>query len=242
MMKFTVNIRKRHLIAFLFSFVLFLGVYFVMAQTATSNPRHDSNEVWVRDITKPGHPTFVAQTLESWLGWLGGKVLDNSQDITNLQNSVPQVVEGREVYLGRVTIPVSSSTSTIQASSFSGISRVRFNIVSGGAFGCPVGTNVICGSGNPISNGAWACACDSTGQRATGTSCIGGNPPSISFGVVPHSGEVSGHIIQSGFSRILVSSCGSAPFGNKVIDVYATPQVIKVGNTRFGDIRPIQGY
>jgi len=83
-MKFTINIKKLHFVILLFVIIV-VGVVWAQQQTLpTPNPGHNSGEILVRAITQPGHPTFINQTLESWLGWLGGKVLDNSQDITAL--------------------------------------------------------------------------------------------------------------------------------------------------------------
>jgi len=250
-MRFTINVRKRHLIVFLFSFVLFLGVYFVIAQTANSNPRHDSDQVWVKAISRGGS-NFVAQGLEDWLGWVGDGVNDLDGRVDSLESN--DIIEGPEVYAGNFQWnSISGSnvintylSSSIPKSYLNGISKIRFrwkNTASPSAHICPENTDIICGNGNPATSSSWSCTCvypqsGTSGQVSTIITGSGSCSPIgsgftnwVTFNV--QGGSQS--IWLNGFSSINVEFChASNNIGTADIDVYVTPYVLRYDGYRIG--------
>lgn len=239
-MKITVNIKKRYVFAIIGVIVLFFGVFFVMGQTATSNPRHDSDQIWVKSFVIAGGNS-VAQSLENWLLFLANGINTLDGRVDAIEPHYTRIVEeGPEIYAGTFNSGTVNhySTLNIPKSYLNGISKIRFkwrgNFVNA-AYLCPENADIICGNGNPAGPGSWSCTCIQPQGSAGGqsqnliTGTCSGSANWVTFNV--RSVSTSTSVWLNGFTTIDVEFChAAANTGSGTIDVYVTPYVIRTNS------------
>ena len=225
-MKITINIKKIYIIAVL-SVALLLVV--VIAQTPnTPNPGHTASQINVNTQGK---------TLQQWSTTIQDQANRHDRDIVDLQNGLPQVEVGPEIYLGRSSFYANDYESFTNLNfSYNGIHAFRFHVLAGGSNTCPDNTDVICGTANSQNSVNWACTCTPNGQASTpleGLDCSSRNPDWITFKINPFPPVVGNNILKDGFSNIGIMLCDkSEGAGNELVDIYVQPYVMRTDGYR----------
>ena len=223
-MKIIINVRKTYVLAVLSIAVL---VAVVIAQT-TPNPGHTASQINVNTQGK---------TLQEWSTTIQNQADRHDTDIVDLQNGLPQIEVGPEIYLGRSSFYANDYESFTNLNfSYNGIHAFRFHVLAGGSNTCPDNTDVICGTANSQNSVNWACTCTPNGQASTplvGVDCSSRNPDWITFKINPFPPVVGNNILKDGFSNIGIMLCDkSTDAGNEVVDIYVQPYVMRTDGYR----------